>query len=239
MIAAESVPGESTIALPPGVERAVYQKHLPLVRRVALRTAQSLPSGITYDDVLRAGWVGLISALRARPDSDEGEFNTYAAYRVRLAVLEYLKSLDPNARRMRAVSLRISDAISSLTKALKRVPEELEVASELGLDLASYWSLLEGIAEAGWVRLELTAPGDDAAESDQSMIQRQSLGGRVEHIIRALPDQYQVVLGLYYQEQCDLDEIGEVLGVTRNRACQLHAQAVHLIRGQLSFGGTA
>jgi RNA polymerase sigma factor FliA len=237
---AESVPFDSTIALPAGVERAVYQKHLPLVRRVALRTAQSLPNGVTYDDVLRAGWIGLVSALRARPDSDEGEFNTYAAYRVRLAVLEYLKSLDPNARRMRAVSQRITDAIRNFVRTAGRVPEELEVASELGLDLASYRSLLEGIAEAGWVRLELTPSGEsDVGESDKGMIEHQSLGSRVETIIRALPDQYQVVLGLYYQEQCDLEEIGEVLGVTQNRACQLHAQAVHLIRGQLGGGGSA
>jgi RNA polymerase sigma factor for flagellar operon FliA len=239
MLSADTAPGENA-AVPPGVERAVYSKHLPLVRRVALRTAQSLPAGITYDDVLRAGWVGLVAALRARPDADEAEFNTYAAYRVRLAVLEYLKSLDPNARRMRAVSIRITEAIRDLVARTGRVPEEHEVASELGLDLASYASLLEGIAEAGWVRLELTAfETTDMETTNKNTSDGSTLGSRVERIIVGLPDQYQVVLGLYYQEQCDLDEIGEVLGVGRGRACQLHAQAVHLVRGQLSGGFAA
>lgn len=229
----------------PPLDRKTYEEFLPLVRRVALRTAQSLPAGVTYDDVLRAGWSGLVDALRRRGDATKEDIEPYAAYRVRLSVLEFLKSQDPASRQMRNASARITDAIGRLVQLLGRVPEEKEVASEVGLNLAGYHALLESISAAGWVRLELTAEAnglqDDASGGIGSvhMTEVKDLTGRVEGIIRGLPNQYQIVLGLFYEEKCDHDEIANVLGVSQARACQLHAQAVHLIRGQLSRGGLA
>lgn len=230
----------------PTLDRETYQAFLPLVRRVALRTAQSLPAGVTYDDILRAGWSGLVDALRRRGDAAQAEFEPYAAYRVRLSVLEFLKNQDPKARQMRNASTRITDAIARLVSSLGRVPEEEEVAAEVGLNLAGYQSLLESISEAGWVRLELAAeangyrdgnPGGGIGEAHMTEVREMT--GRVEGIIRGLPSQYQIVLGLFYEEKCDHDEIADVLGVSQARACQLHAQAVHLIRGQLSGGGVS
>lgn len=230
---------DESASLAPALDRALYQKHLPLVRRVALRTAQSLPAGMGYDDVVRAGFRGLAVALASRTDTESDEFLTYAAYRVRLAVLEFLKAQDPNARKMRGVSERISASITEFVQRTGRVPEEIDVANDLGLDLATYQSLLEKIADAGWVRLELTPEGPPGASGNRSMSDGKQMTGRIESIIRALPDPYQIVLGLYYQEQCDLSEISEVLGITSSRACQMHAQAVHLIRGQLAVGAAS
>jgi|GEM_PF-1342331 len=230
----------------PPLDRETYQQYLPLVRRVALRTAQSLPANLTYDDVLRAGWGGLADALRRKGDTSHEEFEPYAGYRIRLAVLEFLKDQDPASRQMRNASRRICDAIGNLVRSLGRVPEEEEVAGEIGLNLAGYHSLLESISEAGWVRLELTAEanglqGPDAGSVNKEghMTEVRQLEGRVEGIIRALPNQYQIVLGLYYEEKCGREEIADVLGVSQSRACQMHAQAVHLIRGQISPGGSA
>ncbi len=247
MVSAYSAqPAATSAGSGPGLNRDTYQEFLPLVRRVALRTAQSLPQGVTYDDVLKAGWSGLVDALRRRGDATKEELEPYAAYRVRLAVLEYLKNMDPAARQMRNASTRITDAIGLLVQRLGRVPEEKEVAAEIGLNLAGYHSLLESISAAGWVRLELTAEANGLRDGDPGsgigsvhMTEVKELTGRVEGIIRALPNQYQIVLGLFYEEKCDHDEIANVLGVSQARACQMHAQAVHLIRGQLSGGGLA
>jgi RNA polymerase sigma factor FliA len=228
------------------MDRETYEQFLPLVRRVALRTAQSLPPNITYDDVLRAGWSGLVDALRRRGDAPKEEFEPFAAYRVRLAVLEFLKNQDPATRQMRNASTRICDAIGALVTRLGRVPDENEVAGAIGLNLAGYHSLLESISEAGWVRLELTSEANGIRDFESSnghgdthMTEVRQLTGRVEGIIRALPNQYQIVLGLYYEEKCDHGEIADVLGVSQSRACQMHAQAVHLIRGQISLKGSA
>jgi RNA polymerase sigma factor FliA len=234
-------PSNSGSPTAPALDRETYQEFLPLVRRVALRTAQSLPQGISYDDVLHAGWSGLVDALRRRGDASKEELEPYAAYRVQLSVLEFLKNQDPAARQMRNASARITDAISRLFTTLGRIPEEKEVAGEVGLNLAGYHTLLENISAAGWVRLELTTEANSLIEEATGggigrvyMTEVKELTGRVEGIIRALPNQYQIVLGLFYEQKCDHNEIATVLGLSQARACQLHAQAVHLIRGQLS-----
>lgn len=234
----------SELASPPPLDRQTYQEYLPLVRRVALRCAQTLPSGLTYDDVLRAGWSGLVDALRRRGDADKTEFEPFAAYSVRLSVLNFLKAQDPRAVQMRNASSRIVDAIGGFVAQRGRIPEEEEVAGSIGLDLAGYHALLESILDAGWVRLELTAEANGLGQRVQGqsigeshMTEVKELTTRVETIIAELPSSYQIVLGLFYEEKCDHTEIADVLGVSQARACQLHAQAVHLVRGQLSAPG--
>lgn len=215
----------------PTLDRAEYERYLPLVRRVALRTAAgALPKNLTYDDILRAGWTGLAAAVTRREGRSESDFEPYAAYRVRLAVLEFLEAQDPIARQLRATSERISVAIGELCLRLRRPPEEVEVAQYLGVSPQQYGAFLVQILERGLVRLELSSDGRDAGGTKEQM------ATRMARIITTLPDQYQVVLGLYYQEKCDHQEIADVLGLDENRARELHAQAIHLVRGQLSQG---
>lgn len=225
-----SLPGERTVA-GPALDRADYERYLPLVRRVALRTAAgSLPKNTTYDDILRAGWSGLAAAVQRREGRSEADFEPYAAYRVRLAVLEFIEAQDPLARQLRATSERISTAIGELCAGLRRAPEEAEVAKSLGLSLEQYCSFLSQILERGLVRLEFPSEGRELTGTKEQM------ATRMARIITTLPDQYQVVLGLYYQEKCDHQEIADVLGLDERRARELHAQAIHLVRGQLNQG---
>jgi RNA polymerase sigma factor FliA len=216
------------------LSREAYERYLPLVRRVALRTAQgTLPTEVGYDEVLRAGFQGLVSALNKNASAPEPEFEAYAAYRIRLSVLEFLKLRDPHARQMRESSLRISSAIHTLWSRTGRTPSEKEVADSMGLGLDTYRELLTQIFESGWVRLELTTENDAQVGAFRG---RDDMLDKIGRVIGNLPEQYQVVLGLYYQEQCSHPEIAEILGLETVRACQLHAQAVHLVRGQLQAG---
>lgn len=214
--------------------RETYERFLPLVRRVALRTAQGvLPPEIGYDEVLRAGFQGLVAALERSKGAPVAEFEAYAAYRIRLSVLEFLKLRDPHARKMRESSIRIANAIHVFSSRTRRTPTENEVADSMGLGLDKYRELLTQIYESGWVRLELTTESDAAGGAFRG---RDDMLENIGRVIGNLPEQYQVVLGLYYQEQCSHPEIAEILGLETTRACQLHAQAVHLVRGQLQAG---
>lgn len=216
------------------LSRESYEKHLPLVRRVAMRTAHgAMPEGVGYDDILREGFRGLASALRRKGSASESEFEAYAAYRIRLAVLEFLRLRDPHARKMREASLRICQVIRDHYASHEAAPSEAEVGASLGLNLEDYRNLLSQIAEAGWVRLEI---GQESSKENDSMISSDEVISNLGRIIRGLPEQYQVVLGLYYQEQCSHGEIADILGLGAARACQLHAQAVHLVRGQMQGG---
>lgn len=229
----QSFPDERKDALL-GLERAEYERYLPLVRRVALRTASgSLPKNVTYDDVLRAGWAGLVKALGRREARSDADFESYAAYGVRLSVLEYLEAQDPVTRQLRTTSERISTAIGELVAVFGRAPEESEVARHLGITGEQYSSLLVQILERGLVRLDLPNEARDPHGTKEHM------ATKMARIITALPDQYQIVLGLYYQEKCDHQEIGDVLGLDEGRARELHAHAIHLVRGQLSPGASS
>jgi RNA polymerase sigma factor FliA len=217
-------------------DQKLYERFMPLVRRIAMRTIRTLPSSITFDDILSAGWVGMAEALQRRTEDMEDEhFEAYASYRVRGAILDYLRVLDPLSRKLRGASRRITEAASELTQRLGRMPEEDELARELGLTLPAFQELLGDISDAGLSRLELS-PGNEPIAHDPSpeaMTARVELQNSVVEAIDELPERLRLVLALHYQEECSLREIGEVLGVTESRVCQLHSEAVHLIRARI------
>jgi RNA polymerase sigma factor for flagellar operon FliA len=209
---------------------------MPLVRRIAMRTVRSLPPSLTIDDIISAGWVGMTEAIQRRtPDITDEHFEAYASYRVRGAILDYLRVLDPLSRKLRGASRRITEAVQDLTRRLGRVPDEAETANELGMNLPEYQELLTEISNAGLARLELSGVAEPASQdsSPEALATRKELVEAVAEAFETLPERLQLVLGLHYQEECSLREIGEVLGVTESRVCQLHAQAVHLIRARL------
>jgi RNA polymerase sigma factor for flagellar operon FliA len=217
-------------------DRELYDRYMPLVRRIAMRTIRTLPSSLTFDDILSAGWVGMAEALQRRTDDMEEEhFEAYASYRVRGAILDYLRALDPLSRKLRGASRRITEAASELTQRLGRTPNEDEMAVEMGLSLTAYQELLTEISDAGFARLELTGSTEpvDHEQSPEMQTSKAELVSSIAAAIDALPERLKLVLGLHYQEECSLREIGEVLGVTESRVCQLHAEAVHLIRARL------
>jgi len=217
-------------------ERGLYERYTPLVRRIAMKTVRSLPSSVSLDDLLSAGWIGLAEALRRRSDTmDEEQFEAYASHRVQGAILDYLRSLDPLSRKLRGASRRISDVTAELTQRFGRAPEEEEIADGLGLSLQDYHQLLGDIADAGLARLELTESVQSLSEpaSPETLASKREIVQQVSEAIDRLPERLRLILGLYYQEDCSLREIGEILGVTESRVCQLHSEAVHRIRARL------
>jgi len=217
------------------LDAAAYERFLPVIRRAAMRLARKVPKHITVADLIGYGWIGLLESFqRADPDLPPGEFEAYASYRIRGAMLDYLRTLDPATRDLRRASRNVTESIRSLTAQHNRAPEEEEIAAHLGLSMDAYQTLLQRIGQGGLARLELLDLDhvDVAAESlavDED-VGRRELGAVVAEAIEALPPKLQRVLALYYQEDCTLREIGLILGVTESRICQLHSEAMHRLR---------
>ena len=138
------------------LDRAAYGKYLPLVRRTAMRLARRVPSTISVGDLVGYGWIGLMEAFqRSDPSMPAEEFEAYALYRVRGAMLDYLRSLDPTTRETRRASRRITETIRALSTKLGRDATEQEIAEAMGLGIDAYRALLEKVGAAGMARLEL------------------------------------------------------------------------------------
>ena len=223
---------------PRAITRADYDRYLPLVRRVAMRIARRVPGHIGVAELVSYGWLGMVEALSRADESLKPEqFEAYALHRVQGAILDYLRSLDPQKRKLRTASRRVARAIHKLTGQLSRPPEEQEIATEMGLSLNEYHELLAGISHAGMARLEMVDLDEADPMSDADMPDeaagRRLLASAVAEAIERLPPRLRTVLSLYYQHECTLREIGAVLGVTESRVCQLHSEAMHRLRADI------
>lgn len=214
----------------------LYGRFGPMVRRIALKAARSLPRSIAVDDIISAGWVGMSEAIGRRPeDMPDEQFDAYASYRIRGAILDYLRALDPLSRRLRSLAREIQAMTRQLTADLGRAPEQDELAARIGISLEELQRTLSDIQESGVDRLD--GPGNfDApcgSPSPEALATHNQMMRAIGHFTKELPERLQVVLTLHYQHECSLREIGEILGVTESRVCQLHAEAVQKIRAKL------
>jgi RNA polymerase sigma factor for flagellar operon FliA len=209
-----------------------HDRFLPIVRRIAMRMARRVPSEVTVEDLVSYGWIGLLEAFSRSAGMPDGEFEAYASYRVRGAMLDYLRSLDPMARTTRALSRRINRAVTQTTNELGRVPDEREVAKALDMKVDEYRASMQRISDAGAVCANIENLDDlqSHTEMPDELAGREMLKKTVMSAIGELPERLQQVLALYYQEGCTLLEIGQVLGVTEARACQLHGDAMKRLR---------
>jgi RNA polymerase sigma factor for flagellar operon FliA len=200
-----------------------------------MRFARRVPKHVTVGDLIGYGWVGLMEAYqRCDPTIGSAEFEAYASYRVRGAMLDYLRSLDPMTRDLRRSSRKVTETIRALTGENGRPPEETEIAAALRIGVRAYRELLERIAKGGMARLELLDLENleivGSADNADDELRRKQLGARVAQAIEALPRRQQDVLALYYQEECTLRKIGAILGVSESRVSQIHSEAMHRLR---------
>jgi RNA polymerase sigma factor for flagellar operon FliA len=219
------------------------RQYAPLVKRIAHHMMAKLPASVELDDVIQTGMMGLLDAVNRYEESHGAQFETYAAQRIRGAILDGLRASDWLPRSLRRDLRRIEAAIAKLEQKLGRPPREPEVAAEMGLPLKEYQHMLQEARGYQLVSLEDYTQADDDGEIErftedgdanplQTLMDRK-LRERLVKGIENLPEREKLVMGLYYEEELNFREIGETLGVTESRVCQLHSQAVARLRSQL------
>jgi RNA polymerase sigma factor for flagellar operon FliA len=221
----------------------------PLVKYVAGRVAVGLPQNVEQADLVSYGIFGLIDAID-KFDLDRGfKFETYAIARIKGAILDELRSMDWVPRSVRAKARALEKAYSKLEAELHRTPNDDEIAAELGLTDDQLQSTLSQISFIGLVALDemLSVGGDrgesvtlgdtiasDASEGPVAAYEIEEMRHILAEAINRMPEREKIVLTLYYYEGLTLAEIGEVLGVTESRVCQIHTKAVLQLRSRVA-----
>jgi RNA polymerase sigma factor FliA len=223
--------------------------YAPLVKYVASRVATGLPSSVDQSDLVSYGMFGLIDALEKFEPGRGNKFETYAIPRIKGAIIDELRAMDWVPRSIRFKARELEKAQADLEAMLKRQPTEEELAERLGVSRQDLHGMVAQISFVSVLALdEVVSSGSDRGEQvslidtladkggpDPSWgLESQETRGLLAAAINSLSEREKIVVTLYYFEGLTLAEIGEILGVTESRVCQIHTKAVGGLRGQLS-----
>ncbi len=220
------------------------EQYIPLVRRLAHHMVARLPASVQVDDLMQAGMLGLLDALGRFEEGLGAQFETYATQRIRGAMLDELRRSDWLPRSVRQVQRKIDNTMQLAEHKQGRAPSDIEMASEMGVELNVYQQML---ADARGAQLFYYEDMDRGEEGDSYMDRHVADHSSDPHLrlsdrrfreavvsgIERLPEREKLVMGLYYKEEMNFKEIAAVLGVTESRICQLHSQAVSRLRTRL------
>jgi RNA polymerase sigma factor for flagellar operon FliA len=216
---------------------------MPLVKRLAHQMKAKLPPSVEVDDLVQAGMIGLLDAINRYEENHGAQFETYAVLRIRGAMLDELRSNDWMPRSTRQNMRKVEQAMAALQQQLGRPPSESEIAKSLKLSLADYQEMLGDSGGHQLVYYEdfHDEDGNDswldryAVDDDDPLraLMETDFRQAVIDAIDALPEREKLLMGLYYEEELNLKEIGAVMGVSESRVSQLHSQAVGRLRTYL------
>lgn len=229
----------------PGKEDQSVLQYLPLVKGIAYRLAVRMPHRAEMQDLISAGVVGLMQAMRDYDPSRNNRFQTYAYIRIRGAMLDSIREQDWVPRSFRDRYKQFIQVIHDLSNRLGREPEEEEIREALEMTPEEYATFLEKARPLSFLSLDDLPLSRDAleglarnpyasavagpGESAELQEVRQSLGDALDK----LPEREKLVIQLYYFNELNLKEIGKVLGVGESRVCQIHTQALMRLKGRL------
>ncbi len=219
----------------------------PLVKYVAGRVAVGLPQNVEQSDLVSYGIFGLIDAIEKFDPARGFKFETYAIARIKGAILDELRSIDWVPRSVRAKARAIEKAYGKLESELHRTPNDDELALELDMSDTQLQATLNQISFIGLVALdEMLSSGDrtdtmtlgdtvaDQGEGPVAAFEVEEMRQILAEAINRMPEREKIVLTLYYYEALTLAEIGQVLGVTESRVCQIHTKSVIHLRAKLA-----
>ena len=231
---------------PSDVREQLILDHMPLVRYLVGRMSAKLPQHIDQQDLMSSAMIGLINAAD-RFDRRRGVlFKTFAEQHIRGTILDELRSYDVLSRSMRDKYKRLERELRRLENLLGRHPTSAEVAAALEISIDEYYELLDDVHVFTFISLDDSWEGDDGsplcladvlceveAKSPQQQVMSMQLVEALGQAIDTLPEKERLAVTLYYNEDFNLKEIGETLGLTESRISQIISQAMVRLRSRL------
>jgi RNA polymerase sigma factor for flagellar operon FliA len=225
----------------------VVLEHLPLVKAIAVRVHENLPVHVEMDDLVHAGILGLFDATGKYDPEKQVVFSSYAKHRIKGAILDSLRQLDWASRDMRRRHRQVEAATRELAATLQRNPTEAEVAAKLGIDVQKLRTMMLDLRNVGLVSAstrgpeceDLPAPDFPCKPETQpdSLCAREQLRAVLGIAMKTLPERYQKVISLYYNNEMTMKEIGTILGINESRVSQIHKSALEKMNAALEANG--
>lgn len=229
----------------------LVSRHAPLVKRIAYHLMNRLPPSVQAEDLIQAGMIGLIEASRNYDPSQGASFETYAGIRIRGSMLDEIRRSDWTPRSVHRKARQVAEAMREIEHETGRDARDVEVSETLGISLDEYHQILqdssgsrifsyEELSEVGEV---VPSEGGYAGsaraknslfESPVDGLEKDNFKLALAEAIASLPERERLVIALYYDEELNLREIGQVLGVSESRVCQIHSQAALRLRSRLT-----
>ncbi len=221
-------------------------EHIPLVRYLVGRISAKLPPHLDLQDLTSSAMIGLINAADRFDPSRGVLFKTFAEQHIRGTILDELRSYDVLSRSMRDKYKRVERELRQLEHLLGRNPTSEEMADALQISLDDYFELLDDVHVFTFISLDDSWDGDDGsplcladvlceaeAKSPQQQVMSMQLAEALGQAIDSLPEKERLAVTLYYNEDFNLKEIGETLGLTESRISQIISQAMVRLRLRL------
>jgi len=217
-------------------------KHAKLVKRIAFHLMHRLPPNVQAEDLIQAGMIGLLEAARQYDPTQGASFETYAGIRVRGAMLDEIRRSDWTPRSVHRKSREAAEALRNIEQETGRDATDVEVASRLGIPLSAYHLIITESMSAHVFSFD--QPDENTGETislpeskdigPSETMQHGSFKTALAHAIKNLPERESLVMSLYYDEDLNLREIGDILGVSESRVCQIHGQALMRLKARLT-----
>lgn len=226
----------------------IIMEFSPLIKYLAQKTAAHINYMLEVDELVNCGVLGLIDAIEKYDGSRENRFKTYAEFRIKGAMLDYIRDMDWVPRSVRDRAKTLQSAFNTLEEKLGRTPNEKEMAEHLSMPVKEYHSLLNSAQGATFLSFDdvftfathekksyLSVVEENTLSNPADEAHKSCLKKMVAKAISELPQREQMIISLYYYEEMNLREIGKTMKLSESRVSQLHTQAIMALKAKLNL----
>ena len=217
-------------------------QHVPLVKRIAYHLLGKLPDTVLIEDLIQAGMLGLLEAVKNFDPAQGASFETYAGIRIRGAMLDEVRRSDWTPRSVHRKARKVADAIRQIESHTGQDAKDSEVAELLGISMEEYGQILQDSLGCRALSVEeLAQEGDHFFQNSEqthdeplNRLSHEKFNKALAEAIRNLPERERLVVSLYYVDELNLREIGQVLEISESRVSQISSQAILRLRARLA-----
>ncbi|MFK8068218.1 MAG: RNA polymerase sigma factor FliA [Gammaproteobacteria bacterium] len=219
----------------------LIEDHGLLVKRIAYHLMTRLPASVQVDDLIQSGMIGLLEASRNYDATQGASFETYAGIRIRGSMLDEIRKGDWAPRSLHRKVRELTKAINEVEAKTGEDAKDADVAAHMEITLDEYYQILQHASGHRMFSFEDLVSGEegfseslvDSIEAPSEQVEKQKFKEALTKAISTLPDRERLVMSLYYEEELNLRETGEVLGVSESRVCQIHSRALVRLKARM------